>query len=267
MASSGSVLRWGVLGTAGIATKNLCSIAEANNAVCVAVASRDKARAEKFATDNGNIPTAYGSYDELLDDESIDAVYIPLPTGVRKEWVLKAAAKGKHVLCEKPCGCSTRDLDEMIEALRSRNLVFMDGVMFMHHDRLAKAKEVLQNGDVGPRPTRVVSAFSFPANEDFFATNIRAGASTEPMGCLGDLGWYCIRISLWAFDYETPMEVAMMTHQTVNDVPVDVTVSMLASSTSDIFSASLRCSTLGVSHNHKWLPHFIYFLWRLWDGG
>lgn len=176
-----NVLRWGVLGTAGIATKNLCSIAEASNAVCVAVASRDKARAEKFAAENGDIPTAYGSYDELLNDTSIDVVYIPLPTGVRKEWVLKAAEKGKHVLCEKPCGCSTHDLKEMIEALHSRNLVFMDGVMFMHHHRLVKAREALDNGDVGPKPTRVISAFSFPADAAFFTSNIRAEASTEPM--------------------------------------------------------------------------------------
>jgi predicted dehydrogenase len=112
----------------------------AKNAVCIAVASRSKPRAEKYAAENGNIPKAYGSYEDLLADPEIDAVYIPLPTSVRKEWVLKAAAAGKHVLAEKPVGGTLADVQEMVEACAKNRVLLMVSVW----------------------PSRLAPAFPFP---------------------------------------------------------------------------------------------------------
>src|SRR6185369_7862941 len=107
--------RWGILGTANIARKNWKAIRNAGNSTVVAVASRDRARAQTYIDECqahvpfAPAPAACGSYAELLDRRDVDAVYIPLPTGVRKEWVIRAAEAGKHVLCEKPCGVTVAD--------------------------------------------------------------------------------------------------------------------------------------------------------------
>src|SRR5205807_1121027 len=82
-------------------------------------------------------PTSCGSYEELLGRDDIDAVYLPLPTTVRKDWVLLAARAGKHVLCEKPCGVTSADVRAMLDACRENGVQFMDGVMFMHSRRQA----------------------------------------------------------------------------------------------------------------------------------
>ena len=108
------------MGAANIARKNWQAIRNSGNGTVVAVASRDLARAKQFLNEcQQDAPmegpgSAYGSYDALLRDPNIDAVYIPLPTGIRKGWVMRAAEAGKHVLCEKPCARSVAELTEMI---------------------------------------------------------------------------------------------------------------------------------------------------------
>jgi predicted dehydrogenase len=143
----------------------------------------------------------------LIASREVDAVYIPLPTGLRKEWVLRAAAAGKHVLCEKPCGLSLADVREMTDACQKNGVQFMDGVMFMHNPRQRRLRELLDDGKtIGPI-RRIMSVFSFGADESFFDSNIRVHAGLEPTGCLGDLGWYCLRFALWAMNWRLPREV------------------------------------------------------------
>jgi predicted dehydrogenase len=143
----------------------------------------------------------------LLAAPDIDAVYIPLPTGIRGHWVKRAAEAGKHVLCEKPCATSVVELAEMLDACQRNQVQFMDDVMFMHSRRLARIREVLDNGQtVGPI-RRITLAFSFRAPEEFFGSNIRTRSDLEPDGCLGDLGWYCIRFALWAMNWKLPQRV------------------------------------------------------------
>src|SRR5260221_8171530 len=153
---TGNKLRWGILSTAQIARKNWKAIRNTGNGTVVAVASRDAGRARQFISEcqteapMETMPQALGSYEELLASKDIDAVYIPLPTGLRKEWVLCAAQAGKHIVCEKPCATSVADLDEMIEACREHRVQFMDGVMFMHSRRLEALRAVLDdNTSVG----------------------------------------------------------------------------------------------------------------------
>jgi predicted dehydrogenase len=204
--------RWGILGAANIARKNWKAIRNAGNAVLTTVASRDRSRAQKFIDDCQAeaslkpVPVP-ATYEELLARPDVDAVYIPLPTGVRKEWVLRAAEAGKHVLCEKPCGVTVADLRAMLEACRNRGVQFMDGVMFMHSKRLPLLRQALDGPDgIGP-VHRIVSQFSFKGTDDFLEQNIRASSALEPLGCLGDLGWYNARFSLWVMGEQLPERV------------------------------------------------------------
>jgi predicted dehydrogenase len=203
-------LRWGILGAAQIARKNWKAILNSGNGVLSGVGSRDRDKSSQFIADCQSsaafevTPRAMGSYEEVIQAADIDAVYIPLPTGVRKEWVLRAAKAGKHVLCEKPCATSASDLAEMTGACARNNVQFMDGVMFMHSRRLDRIRDVLNDGvTVGPI-RRIESTFNFNAPDEFFKSNIRVQSQLEPFGCLGDLGWYCIRFALWTMDWEMP---------------------------------------------------------------
>ncbi len=205
--------RWGILGAADIARKNWDSIRLSGNGVLSAVASRDQSRAQQFIDDCQasrpveEIPEAIGGYDELLQRDDVDAVYIPLPTGLRKDWVIKAAQAGKHVMCEKPCAVSVADLKEMIDACQENNVQFMDGVMYMHSKRLVELRKALDDGESVGQLKRIQTHFSFCAPEEFIRGNIRVSSELEPQGCVGDLGWYTIRMALFAMNYELPQQV------------------------------------------------------------
>mmetsp|Transcript_7990 Transcript_7990/g.17266 ORF Transcript_7990/g.17266 Transcript_7990/m.17266 type:complete len:367 (+) Transcript_7990:90-1190(+) len=206
-------LRWGILSTANIGRKNWAAIRNSGNGILIAVASRDLARAQNFIDDCqqevafDDAPRAMGSYDELVAADDVDALYIPLPTGLRKEWVIKAAQAKKHVLCEKPCAKNAEDLQEMIKACAENKVQFMDGIMCMHSDRMAKIREALDDPECLGKITRISSGFSFCASPQFMTEDIRLNSDLEPAGALGDLGWYNIRATLVAMKHEMPRSV------------------------------------------------------------
>jgi predicted dehydrogenase len=212
-----TVCRWGILGTAGIARKNWQAIALAGNASLVAVASRSLERSRQWIGERQaacplpEVPVAVGGYDELLARADVDAVYVPLPTGVRKEWVLKAARAGKHVLVEKPVGESTADVRDMLAACDRHGVQFMDGVMFLHGLRLAALRQALDDGESVGEIRRIAAQFSFNGSPEFFAGDIRLDSRLEPHGCLGDLGWYTIGFALWVTRYDLPARVRART--------------------------------------------------------
>jgi predicted dehydrogenase len=252
-----SLCRWGILGTANIARKNWQSIRNSGNGRLVAVASRTRERAQQFIDECGS-EVAFSpaprptSYDELLASPEIDAVYIPLPTGIRKEWVLKAAKAGKHVLCEKPCGSTAAEVAEMLEACRAANVQFMDGVMFMHSARLPAMRATLDDGRSVGQLKRIASQFSFLAPEEFLQGNIRVSHQLEPLGCLGDLGWYNVRFTLWAMNYAMPERVVgRMLAETRpgsgDSVPLEFSGELLFAGG---VSASFYCSFL--TENQQW---------------
>jgi predicted dehydrogenase len=256
---SAAKLRFGILGAANIARKNWKAIQLSGNTTVTAVASRDLAKAQSFIDEcHAEVPMekkprAFASYEQLLACEEVDAVYLPLPTGLRKEWVLRAAAHKKHVVCEKPCAGSVPDLEEMLEACRSNGVQFMDGVMFMHSQRLGQIRVTLDDArSVGPL-RRITSAFSFGSNPEFFETNIRTHGLLEPLGCLGDLGWYCIRLTLWALNGRMPRQAIGHTHAEAQregspePVPTDFSAELFFD---DGVSAGFYCSFL--SENQQW---------------
>lgn len=207
-------LRIGFLSTAGIGRKNWKAILNSGNCVVSAVASRNVQKSREFIRECQDensfdlIPDALGSYEELISSPNVDAIYFPLPTGLRQEWVLRAAAAGKHILSEKPCANDSAELETTLAACRKNNVQFVDGVMFMHSPRLAKVREILDDDKSVGSIRRIASAFTFYPGEEFFTTNIRANGDLEPTGCLGDLGWYSIRFSLWSMNWQMPEAVA-----------------------------------------------------------
>lgn len=214
MSESERVCRWGILGTATIARKNWRAILMSGSGRVAAVASRDVAAAERFIassqsrTPQTEPPAALGDYASLLQRDDVDAVYIPLPTAMRREWVIRAAEAGKHVLCEKPIAPSAAAAREMVEACARHGVQFMDGVMFMHSGRLEGLRRSLDDPQrIGPL-RRITSQFTFSGDEDFCQHNIRTHRQLEPFGCLGDLGWYSLRFSLWIMNYAMPQRVS-----------------------------------------------------------
>lgn len=244
MTSRSDSCRWGILGAAFIARKNWQALRDAGNAELVAVASRDLQRARAFIDEcqasapQPVPPEAMDSYEALLARTDIDAVYIPLPTALRREWVLRAAAAGKHVLVEKPVGRDAAEVAELIAACEQHGVQFMDGVMFMHGARLRRLREVM-GAEVGP-VRHVSSQFSFRGDEAFLQSNIRAQGDLEPLGCLGDLGWYCLRFTLWACDWAEPVQVSgRVQRATADGVPLEFFGALVFA---DGVSASFHCS-------------------------
>ena len=249
-----SICRWGILGAAGIARKNWLAIHNAPNCSLTAVASRDIERCRRFIGECQQYvpldppPRAYGSYDELLASDAVDAVYIPLPTGVRKPWAIRAAEAGKHVLVEKPVGVTSEDVREILAACRHSGVQFMDGVMFMHSRRLASIQSILADGQTVGALKRITCQFSDgEADSESFGGNIRANSDLEPLGCLGDLGWYSIRFMLWAMNWKLPTRVAghiLAEHRSPGSpaaVPTDFSAELFFANG---VSASFYCSFL-----------------------
>ena len=145
-----SKIRWGILSTAKIG-RNKVIPAIQNSKLCevVAIASRRKEQAEKEAS-SLLIQKAYGSYEELLNDPEIDAIYIPLPNHLHVEWSIKALQAGKHVLCEKPIGLSAEEAKKLLDASKQYpHLKIMEAFMYRFHPQWQKTKQLLNEGRIG----------------------------------------------------------------------------------------------------------------------
>lgn len=253
------LFRWGILGTAQIARKNWKAIRNSDNGIITAVASRDVERSRRFIDECQaeapfpQRPRALGSYEELLNATDIDGVYIPLPTGIRQEWVIRAAEARKHVVSEKPCAGSVAELERMVEACRHHGVQFIDGVMFMHSRRLNRILDAIESDRAIGRIRRIQSAFTFSAPDEFLTGNIRTHSGLEPLGCLGDLGWYCIRFTLWAMHWQMPLHVTgrILSKHTRKDSPHEVPIEFSGElQFADNISAGFYCSF--ITGNQQW---------------
>ncbi|NNJ25459.1 Gfo/Idh/MocA family protein [Alienimonas chondri] len=195
---SAAKVRWGVLGAARIAVnKVIPGTQRASNAEVVAIASRRPEAAEKAAADLG-IPRHHGSYDALLADENVDAVYIPLPNDAHVPWALKALDAGKHVLCEKPLALSAAEAQTLVDAAAQRpELKVMEAFMYRLHPQWIQFKQLIDGGAVGELKS-IQSYFSyFNRNPDDIRNNPAKGG-----GALMDIGCYQISLSRWLFGAE-----------------------------------------------------------------
>ena len=183
-------LRWGVLSTSNIGRAAVNpAIQASSNGELLAVASRDAERARTFA-EQWDIPSHYGSYEALLDDDSIDAVYIPLPNTLHREWTIRAADKGKHVLCEKPLALSAACCEEMQAAADANGVRLMEAFMYRFHPRIDRVVEMVRSGVVGDLKM-ITSAFTFRLRSP---DNIRLDPELGG-GSLMDVGCYCVNVS------------------------------------------------------------------------
>ncbi len=193
-------LRWGILSTAHIGQAVVPGIRQASNSVAMAVASRDLRAAQEFAQPF-EIPLTFGSYEELLESPEVDAVYIPLPNHLHREWTIRAAEHGKHVLVEKPFAMNTAEVDEMIAAATANHVLLSEAFMYRYHSQFARVQELIAEGAIGA--VRVVrSTFCYTMRGD---RNIRRFPEMGG-GALMDVGCYCINMSRLAARAE-PVEV------------------------------------------------------------
>lgn len=238
MTDVASSCRWGILGAASIARKNVRAMHLADNATPLAIASRSRAKADAFRTEHG-LDRAHDSYEALLEDADVDAVYIPLPTTLHREWTVRAAEAGKHVLCEKPVAANASDVEVMIETCRDAGVQFMDGLMFMHHERMRHVESNL--GRLGAEADLVTTRFSFRGDAAFFESNIRSDVETEPLGCVGDLGWYCIRIALETMGV-MPESVRARHHRMHGAIPIHTSAELDFPGRDGVRHAFIQCS-------------------------
>ncbi|MGH2417439.1 MAG: Gfo/Idh/MocA family protein [Candidatus Limnocylindria bacterium] len=190
-------VRWGILSTAAIARfKVIPAMQRAEHCEVVAIASRDATRGATVAAQLG-IPTVHGSYEELLADPHVEAVYVPLPNHLHATWSMAAAAAGKHVLCEKPLALTAADAERMIAAAEGAGVRLMEAFMYRLHPSWIAVRELVASGRIG-RLQAVQSWFSYH-NDD--AANIRnildAGG-----GALYDIGCYSVNLSRMLFGGE-----------------------------------------------------------------
>jgi len=195
---------WGVLSTSNIGRRAVNPAIQASaNGELVAVASREEDRARAFAEETG-VPTAYGSYQALLEDDRIQAVYNPLPNSLHKEWTIRAAEKGKHVLCEKPLALDAAECREMEAAASANGVKLMEAFMYRFHPRTEKVLEMVRDGTLG-KLAQIRSSFTFLLTRD---DNIRWDAALGG-GALMDVGCYCVNVSRTMAGRE-PVEVRAM---------------------------------------------------------
>jgi xylose dehydrogenase (NAD/NADP) len=179
-------VRLGLLSTAAINAQSLGGARETDRVAVVAVGSRDGAKAQAYAAEHG-IERSYGSYDALLADDEVDAVYIGLPNGMHHEWTLRALAAGKHVLVEKPYTRHAAEAEAAFSAAEAAGLVLMEAFMYRHHPQTAIVRDLVVGGAIG-RLQAVNATFTFPLED---LTNVRALPELDG-GALMDVGCYCV---------------------------------------------------------------------------
>ena len=178
--------KWGIISTAHINRLVLAGARESDRVEMVGVASRDQARAEAYAREHG-IERAYGSYEALLEDPDIEAVYISLPNSLHVEWSVRSLEAGKHVLCEKPLDRRPEEVERAFDAAERSGRILMEAFMYRHNPQTARLRKLVADGAIGTLRS-IRAAFSFSLDE---VENVRLAADLDG-GALMDVGCYCV---------------------------------------------------------------------------
>jgi predicted dehydrogenase len=208
-----NTVRWGILSTAHINRRVIPVIKETRRGKLAAVASRDGEKANEYAAE-WQIPRAFGSYEDMLGSDEVDAVYISLPNHLHCEWTVRALQSGKHVLCEKPFAISVEEAEKMIRASRETGRVLAEAFMYRHHPQTKLAGEWIRNGKLG-KVTLVQGMFSF------FMQNRETNARLIPQyggGALWDIGIYPLSFAQYIYG-RAPSSVSAV--QWVGETGVD----------------------------------------------
>lgn len=194
-------VNWGILSTANIGkTQTIPAMLMADNCNLYGIASRDRSKAEEFQKEFGFEKT-YGSYEELLEDSNIEAVYIPLPNNLHGKWIKEAAKKGKHILCEKPIVSSEEELKEVLDVCNENGVILMEAFAYLHSPIIKEIKQVIDSGEIG-EVVFMETTFIVPKLDE---SNIRMNRALLGGG-LYDLGCYPISLILTLIG-EEPIDV------------------------------------------------------------
>jgi predicted dehydrogenase len=223
---------WGILGCARITRRGLVpGIRASGTGQLYALASRDPATARAWATEF-DIPRAHDSYESLLKDPDVDAVYIPLPNELHRPWVEAAADAGKHVLCEKPLALDAREAGAMVEHCRDRGVLLMEAFMWRHQPRTLELRHLVREGAIGE--LRLIrSSFSFPIAAGDWRLDLARGG-----GALWDVGCYGVNAARFFIGAE-PTDVQSIAH--VGPTGVDLTLAALLAFPGGVL-ATVDCS-------------------------
>jgi predicted dehydrogenase len=229
-------LRWGVLSSAKIGREKVIPAIQASlQGEVVAIASRTQESADQTAKELG-IKHAYGSYEALLADPNIDAIYNPLPNHLHVPWSIKAIEAGKHVLCEKPLGLNTADVEKLIAVAQQHpELKVMEAFMYRFHPQWKTVKQLVRDGSIG----QVRSIHSYFAYNNHDADNIRNNADWGG-GALMDIGCYCISLSRFIYDEEPLRVLGQITPYAGYDVDCFVSGIMEFADGNATFSAATK---------------------------
>lgn len=254
MSARKDAIRWGILGTSFISEVMAKALKESTTSQLVAVASRALATGKAFAT-AFKIARIYTDYQELLDDKEIDAVYIGLPNHLHKEWIIRAARAGKHILCEKPLVLTAADVQEIIPIIEQAHVVCMEALMYMYHPLTQRLKELVQKKTIGD--IKLYTAI--------YSANIAAIANPIAGGSIRNLGCYPISLIRLLEDKEP---VALTAMGRLNTRKIDTQASIILKfsnecmatiSTSDEIDMFWQFDIYGTKGNIKvisnpWLP-------------
>ena len=226
------VLRFGILGAADIARKALIpAIAAAANAELVGLASRDFERGRRLFA--GQV---YRDYLELLDDPMVDAIYLPLPNNLHREWAIRGLAAGKHVLCEKPLALTAAEAEEMAAAAQRRGRLLMEAFMYRFHPRIRSVVAGLRQSP----PAELKARFGFPLNAP---GNYRLNPALGG-GALLDVGCYTIDLARWILG--EPEWVEAKGHLSEVDLTVDMTLGFASGARAELFASFETPETQGL---------------------
>jgi xylose dehydrogenase (NAD/NADP) len=231
--------KWGILGPGFIATRAIIpAIQGVSNSRVLAVASSNEERSREVALRFG-IERSYSGYQALLDDPDVDVVYIALPNHLHREWTIRAAEAGKHVLCEKPLAMYAAECNEMIAACQQANILLMEAVMYRFHPRMLHLKQMLvarEPGDI--RFLHAAFSFNFNAPGNYRAYRQFGG------GALLDIGSYCVNAARWLIGSEPDSSRAVISY---SHESIDLNTSAVLRFGEDV-SAHIQCSFIAAEH-------------------
>jgi predicted dehydrogenase len=208
-----SQVRWGILSTARIGTRKVIpGMQRASSCAITAIASRDRNRAGEAAAALG-IPKAYGSYEELLADPEVDAVYNPLPNHLHVPWSIHAAQAGKHVLCEKPIALTADEAQRLLQARDRTGVLIQEAFMVRSHPQWIAAREIVESGRIG-EPRLFMGLFSYYNDDPANIRNVRDWGG----GGLMDIGCYVVHTSRMIFNREPTRAAALIQRDPKMDV-------------------------------------------------
>ena len=242
-------IKWGVLGTAGIA--RWCTIPgmkKAEHCELYAVAGRKPEKAQAYAAEFG-FEKAYGSYDELLADPAVEAVYVPLPNDLHKPWVIKALKAGKHVLCEKPLALDAGEVREMFAAARENGVILMEAYAYLHSPYVESLKEDVRSGIIGDVDF-IDTAFVTQGYTEDFRLHKEFGG-----GAMYDLGCYCTTMILSLIDSEV---ASVKASAEFTDLGVDMLTAAVMSFANGARASFTVGMNLGVGTNSRFDRLYIH---------